>query len=129
LLRGAEVVAFGEQERFNRVKKGKPARVNNADELPVEAISHCLEQGRVRWSEVDRVAVSFEPSLRTRLPNEAVIEGDWGSDAGEEIFLRSVRRLPDRLSELAGIDLRNRWSWAPHERAHAASAYFASPCC
>ena len=46
LLRGAEVVAFGEQERFNRVKKGKPARVNNADELPVEAISHCLEQGR-----------------------------------------------------------------------------------
>jgi carbamoyltransferase len=127
LLKGAHVLAFGEQERFNRVKKGKRARVDNADELPIEAIRHCLDQAGVHWGQIDRVAVSFDPSLRRAHPDEAVTHADWGSAAGEEIFLRKVRHLPSRLSELAGMDLRNRWSWVPHERAHAASAYFASP--
>ena len=35
LLRGPELVAFAEEERLNRRKKGKPARVDNADELPL----------------------------------------------------------------------------------------------
>ena len=121
-------MAFGEQERFNRLKKGKEARVDNPDEIPVEAINHCLERAGVRWSQVDRIALSFDPSLRIEPdPNEATTAGEWGSLGGEAAFVQGLKRTPSRLSVLAGADVSNRIDWVPHERAHAASAYFASP--
>lgn len=127
LLRGAEVVAFIEQERLTRIKHGKPATIATADELPIEAIGYCLNRAGVSWSQIDRVAVSFDPSLRQLPPDPHAAVGEWGHPEGEAELLRRLCRLPDRASELAGEDLGSRWSWVPHERAHAASAYFASP--
>ncbi len=127
VLRGPELLAFAEQERLNRVKKGKAARVDNPDELPVEALLYCLEKAGVTWGEIDRVAVSFDPGLRSEAIDEMTVPGDWGSRSGEARFLGRVRGLPSRLSQLTGIDFGPRWRWIAHERAHAASAYFASP--
>ncbi len=127
LIRGPELLAFAEQERFNRVKKGKPAKVDNPDELPVEALLYCLEKAGVAWRDIDRVAVSFAPDLRSEPIAEMTIPGDWGSPSGEARFLSRVRDLPSRLSHLTGVDFERRWRWIPHEHAHAASTYFASP--
>jgi carbamoyltransferase len=127
LIRGAKVVAYAEQERLNRIKKGKAARVDNPDQLPVEAIEYCLRKAGVSWSQVDRVAVSFDPSQRKTVVDEPTIPGEWGSRSGEVTFLSRLLELPLRVSELAGESLEDRWLWVPHERSHAASAYFASP--
>ncbi len=126
LLRGGELIAYAEQERFHRIKKGKAARVDNPHELPIEAINYCLKRGGIRWDEIDRIAVSFDPSLRHDLLDEATVPHDWGSPEGETTFMQRLLELPLRVSELAGVNIADRWSWIPHERAHAASAYFAS---
>ena len=34
IVRNGEIVAFAEEERFNRHKHAKPALISNADELP-----------------------------------------------------------------------------------------------
>jgi len=127
ILRGAEVLAFAEQERLNRVKHGKEAMVDNPDELPVDAILYCLDRAGVRWSEIDHVAVSFDPSLRDAPSDEPTSPGGWGTPEGEATFREHLLKLPSLVSEVACLDLEDRWLWIPHERAHAASAYFASP--
>ena len=38
LLKDGNIEAFAEEERFNRVKHAKPARIDNSDELPTNAI-------------------------------------------------------------------------------------------
>ena len=43
LLVDGKVVAACEEERFNRVKHGKPARIDNPHELPEQAIRFCLD--------------------------------------------------------------------------------------
>lgn len=127
LIRGASVVAFAEEERFNRIKKGKPARVDNADELPTEAIEYCLKCADIEWNQIDYIAVGFDPALRSPPMNERTTPGGWGSTEGEAEFTRHLLRLPARVSELARLNIEDRWRWVPHEQAHAASAYYASP--
>jgi carbamoyltransferase len=127
LLRGAELLAIAEEERFNRRKHAKPAAVDNADELPTRAIAYCLAEAGLDWSDIDTIALSFDPALRPPPISEPVTPGQWGDPAGERTFLAGVRTIPERLSELAGQDVRGAVCWVPHELAHAASAYFPSP--
>src|ERR1700721_500353 len=64
LLVDGKVVAACEEERFNRVKHGKPARIDNLHELPEQAIGFCLDHAGLKTSDIDRVAYSFDPQLR-----------------------------------------------------------------
>lgn len=128
LLDGATVLAFCEEERFSRVKRAKRLTIDNADQLPLCAIDHCLSASGATWADIGHVAYSYDPDLRPRSrPDEDVQPGAWGSPEGERLFQKTVRRVPLLLSELAGRDMESRFRWVPHHRAHAASAYFASP--
>src|SRR5271157_2438920 len=82
LLRDGVPVAFAEEERFNRRKHGKIARVDNPDELQVEAVGY-----------------SFNPPPRRRNArlDEPVRPGDWGSEAGEDLFQRRLQHVPAAL--------------------------------
>ena len=51
LLVDGYLVAVAEEERFNRVRHGKRARVDNADNLPWRAIMFCLEKAGVALGE------------------------------------------------------------------------------
>ena len=66
LLQDGVPVAFAEEERFNRRKHGKPARVDNPDELPRQAIRFCLRQAGLSLAGVEAVGYSFNPPLRLR---------------------------------------------------------------
>ncbi|HEY0640240.1 MAG TPA: carbamoyltransferase C-terminal domain-containing protein [Pseudonocardiaceae bacterium] len=128
LLDGATVLSFVEEERFTRVKRAKRLTLDNADQLPVHAIRHCLEAAGATWDDVSHVAYGYDPRLRPPpRDHEGVREGSWGSAAGERLFLETVHRVPLVLSELAGRDLTPGFRWVGHHLAHAASAYFASP--
>src|SRR5439155_12081839 len=127
LLYGARLVAFLEEERFNRVKRAKRAALDNAVVLPTAAIDHCLGAAGATWDDVSHIALSYDPDLRVPYPGDDVEPGGWGSADGEDVFLAGVRRIPTALGKLAGCDVAARVRWVPHHVAHAASAYLASP--
>jgi carbamoyltransferase len=123
-----KIMAAAEEERFNRRKHGKAARVDNPQELPAQAIRYCLRAAGVSARELDAVSYSFNPSLRKQrfvfdgLSNK----GDWGDAEGETVFRNCLDRVPDALSDLLQEDIGARFHWVPHHLAHAASAYYPS---
>jgi carbamoyltransferase len=129
LLRDGVPVAFAEEERFNRRKHGKAARVDNADELPWQAIDFALRQAGIGMAEVDAIAYSLNPPKRLRnLEVEEPVEaGGWGSRAGEERFQCALRRVPPAIADRYGVSLRGRFHWVDHHLCHAASAFLVSP--
>ncbi|MEK7087546.1 MAG: carbamoyltransferase C-terminal domain-containing protein [Patescibacteria group bacterium] len=129
LVKNGELVAAVEEERFNRIKHGKPALVSNPNTLPVEAINFCLSKAKINFSDLDKIAISFCPQDRLKNINidEYFTEGDWGSKSGEELFYKKLMSLPSLLSKLANLDVRDKIVWVPHHIGHAGSAYYVSP--
>lgn len=129
LIHDGRIVAIAEEERFNRVKHAKKARVDNAHELPWAAIGFCLEQAGVGPDEVSHIGYSFDPDLRLTLHRQhpepyAVPPGDFGSPEGEAAFHRSNLEARRLLLERFG---RAQFHFIEHHLCHAASAYTVSP--
>ncbi len=55
LIRDNEIIAFVEEERFNRIKHSPKA-------FPTKSISFCLKTAGIKLSEVDRIGFHFNPS-------------------------------------------------------------------
>ena len=133
LVRDGQVAFAIEEERLTRTKHAKTALVTNPDQLPWNAIRACLtaEPGAA-LSDLDAIAYSLAPGRRL-----ALIGGDpygiddpmaFGTRGGEEEFNRRVLGLPRMLARAAGDEsLARRFHFVPHHRAHAASAFYASP--
>lgn len=121
------IVAAVEEERFNRVKHAKQALVSNCDELPIGSLDCCLEMGGIAMSQVDCIAFSFNPPkrLESNVEIEAgVVDGGWGTHAGETTFYRKLIGIPDRFRDLG---FRGDFVFVDHCMAHAASTFFPSP--
>ena len=137
LLKDGRIIAAVEEERFTRVKHTKPARVDNPDILPLNAISFCLEKANITWDDISFIGYSFDPKKRiqkiTPSQQKKVItikglkEGGWGTIEGEEIFHSKLKNIPQKLSQLAQKELADKFLWLPHHLCHAGSAYFVSP--
>lgn len=129
LIKDGKIVAAVEEERFNRIKHAKPARVDNPDELPVNAINYCLKKAGIGLKDVDHIGFSFNP--KKRLKNIGVdkyfVKGGWGSKSGEELFYKRIRTVPEKLSKLAGKNVKNKFYWIDHHLCHAASSFFVNP--
>jgi carbamoyltransferase len=118
LLRDGRIVAFVEEERFNRERHTK--------RFPDNAIAFCLEQAGLGPNDLDVVAFAHRPGL------------DFARGA-----LDALRRgSPKRLAVQAAVDanlarkelaFRRRWGFrgkvvhVGHHDAHAAAAFYASP--
>ena len=133
LVRDGEVCFAIEEERLTRVKHAKTARVSNPDELPWNAIRACLAAAPdAALSDLDAIAYSLAPGRRLALiggdSDEIDDDMGFGSPRGEEEFNRRVLGIPHILARAAGDDsLAGRFHFVPHHRAHAASAFHASP--
>src|SRR5437867_3685281 len=122
LLRGGEIVAAAQEERFTR-KKGDAS-------FPTQAVSYCLRAAGIQTSDLahvgfyDKPLLKFERILETYL---GVAPRGFGSFrmAGplwmkEKLFTdRDIRR---GLDGYEGPIL-----YAEHHESHAASAFFPSP--
>jgi len=99
LIQDGQLIAVVEEERFNRIKHGKPAQVDNSDELPEQAIAFCLEQGGLNdISQVDFIGYSFEPEHRLRKNNEhqhsyAIPDGDFGTQEVNRSSIKPISML------------------------------------
>jgi carbamoyltransferase len=122
LVVDGEVVAACEEERFNRVKHGKEADVNNPHQLPEHAIRFCLDYANLSPADIDLVAYSFDPQLR-----KAKFRPDWWWDRNlEPVFLDGLRQVRSVAEKFLGRSLGRTLKYVPHHLAHAASAHYPS---
>ena len=133
IVRDGDVVCAIEEERITRIKHAKVASVANPDQLPWNAIDVCLRAAQdVKLRDLDAIAYSLEPGRRVALidgdPYEIGDKTGFGSRAGEEEFNKRVLDIPSALARAASDhSLTARFHFVPHHRAHAASAFYASP--
>ncbi|MFH1224660.1 MAG: carbamoyltransferase C-terminal domain-containing protein [Candidatus Diapherotrites archaeon] len=129
LVKDGEIVAAAEEERFNRIKHSKESRVDNPDMLPLDAISFCLSEAKMKLRDVDYIGYSLLPEKRLdkmRMCDKLETVG-WGNQAGEELFYKKIVQVPGNLSHLAGSGISKKFIWLEHHLCHAASAYLPSP--
>jgi len=127
-----KIVAFAEEERFNRVKHAKPARVDNPDILPINAIQFCLSQANIGFADILHIGHSFDPETRFQKcvvvdQPEGLPDHSWGTKTGEALFYQKNLNIPNKLSELAEQDISDKFYFLPHHLCHAASTFFVSP--
>jgi carbamoyltransferase len=129
ILKNGQLLTATEEERFSRIKRGKPALVDNPNVLPVRAIQHCLNTAGITYSDLSYIGLSFMPKDRLKNINaDTYFEADdWGSEAGEKLFYEKISSIPSMLDELSGINLSEKCIWIPHHQCHASSAFFVSP--
>ena len=84
LAQGNRILAFAEEERFNRRKHAKPADIDTVDQIPESSIEECLIRAGITAEDVDHVAISFDPSLRRPPIDEPATERSWGTPVGEQ---------------------------------------------
>lgn len=126
LVKDGHILAAVEEERFNRCKHGKPARIDNADQLPLHAIQYCLDRAGVPATAVDQIGFSLDPGkrLHTKEIKDKVLADEWGSPTGEQRFYEALCRIPEKL---AGQGFTAEFFFLEHPLCHAASAFYPSP--
>lgn len=59
IIKDGKIIAAVEEERFNRIKHAKEAKVDNPDELPINAINFCLKKAEIKLKDVEHIGFSF----------------------------------------------------------------------
>ena len=129
LINNAQLVIAIEEERLNRIKHAKAAKIDNPHILPLKSIELCLETAGISFQDIDLIGYSFNPERRllNKDVQEDCIDGDWGSESGEDLFYQKLQEITQILSDFAGEDISKKFKWLDHHLCHAASAYFVSP--
>ncbi len=121
LLVDGKLVVAVEEERFNRIKRGKQAEFDNPHQLPERAIRFCLKYAGLAARDISHVAYSFDPKLRRKR-----YRAEWWDPRLEETLRLRLGQVPGAIHELLGHSLGQKLHFVPHHLAHAASAYFPS---
>ncbi len=127
LLQNGKLVAAVEEERFTRVKHWAG--------FPEESIRYCLSAGGLKASELDHIAISFNP--RAHLARRAAFAAKrLAAHDGPRAVLQRLQRfgqgfsIREQLAGCCGITadrIRARIHQVEHHAAHIASCYHTSP--
>lgn len=111
LVVDGKIVASAEEERFNRVRHSRG--------FPTEAVAYCLKEGGIRMTDIDVIAVGYNPYAffkRFRIP------------LNPGAFLVTIGNILIFERKLHGLTRATgaRVVYVDHHEAHAASAYHCS---
>jgi carbamoyltransferase len=130
LIKDGRIVAAVEEERFTRVRHGKPANLQNPQEVPENSIRYCLETAGIKACDLAKIAYSFVPEKRLAHNmgiGEETFSGGAGSKEGEQKFFELLQSVPGVLSGMLDLDITDRFVWLEHHACHASSAFYVSP--
>ncbi len=148
IVKGGEVIAAAEEERFTRKKHGKRPIPFSTYELPYYAIDYCLKTAGITLKEVDHIAYSYDPfqllgqyaedaTLSLPLEPSAHPVGAGWEAPWDPLFVSYIVNAPRQLvggfphhlqARFHGARRSDfRWHFVDHHLAHAASAYFPAP--
>ena len=133
LIRDSKIVAFAEEERFNRIKTAP-------NHLPVNALLYCLKEANIGIDDVQGIGFGWEcdryvqamPQFYERFKAEFPHEDDRYNILHEQYLLNlyhPIRVRTDLCQALAlkGVYLDSaRVDFLPHHLCHAGSAYYCS---
>lgn len=131
VVRDGVLVAAIEQERINRIKKGKVVTFESAAYLPYEAMDLALSIASAEFNDVDLIGFSYEPEKRYT----SVIEYQYpypipasrGANPANERRMRDFALKAGEFASLRyAVDVTSRWRNYSHHKCHAASAYHLS---
>ncbi|MDQ6975536.1 MAG: carbamoyltransferase C-terminal domain-containing protein [Mariprofundaceae bacterium] len=129
IIVNGELLAAAEEERFNRIKHGKPAMIHNADSLPLQAIAFCLQHAGLKTiANVQDIAYSFNAKRRFKKNSTfqcayPIADDDFGSLAGEKIFYSANMNVENKLKIMG---FKGAFHALNHHDCHAASAFYVS---
>lgn len=116
LVVDGRIVAAAEEERFSRRKHGKRPVPFAAWELPVEAMSWCLDRAGLSAADLDAVAYSYDPALAAPAA-ELGLDDPW-----DWLRQRYAEHAPKFIAHELGDLGPGVFRYVPHHVAHAASA-------
>ena len=61
LIKNSQLVIAIEEERLNRIKHAKPAKLDNPHILPLKSIQLCLDTAGISFQDIDLIGYSFNP--------------------------------------------------------------------
>lgn len=119
LLVDGKIIAACEQERYDKMKHSRA--------FPTEAINDCLRLGNVSLSDIDEIAVGYDPILLIR---ETYLKSAIKDEARLGFLIRDIERikqsyaLKDEIRKKTGFT--GPISYYVHHLCHLASAYYVS---
>ena len=120
LMVDGKIVAAAEEERFRRIKHWAG--------LPTNAIDYCLHEGRLRWSDVDHIAINRQPGVNNWRRLRFILT-HWPHP---KLMLQKIRNIRSAatiqtaLEQKYGVELKATVHHVEHHLAHLASAFFVS---
>ncbi len=122
VLQEGKLIAFAEEERFNRIKHA-PRMV------PQRSIEYCLKQAGITIDDIDLIAIGFDSVFASWGKNIAanLLERNFDKIIREngaflEYFLE-MQRLKDYFKSISRTKkFKDKFVFVPHHMAHAASA-------
>ncbi len=122
LVRAGQLVAAAEEERFRRIKHWAG--------LPTEAIKYCLQEGGLRFGELDHIAINRQPGVNNwrRLVFVLRHRPDLGLIKNRLRNIRHAVSVENSLREaFPGEPSQASIHHVEHHLAHLASAFLVSP--
>ena len=126
LLKGGEIIAAAQEERFTRKKHDAS--------LPVHAIKYCLQEAGIRLQDVDVMVFYEKPFLKFERLLETYIAfaplGIRSFAAAMPVWLKEKLFLKNTVLKLLTLEFGNKFPglyFAEHHQSHAASAFYPSP--
>ncbi|BBM81679.1 carbamoyltransferase family protein [Candidatus Uabimicrobium amorphum] len=123
LVRGGNIIAAAQEERFTRKK--------HDSSFPVEAINYCLEEAFVETNELDAIVfydnpfLSWDRALKSCMmarDPQKIFPKIANSMLGEKVWVEDYA-----LSAMGSLGKMNKLLFAEHHISHAASAFYPSP--
>jgi carbamoyltransferase len=123
LVIDGEIVAAAQEERFTRNKHDFG--------FPQNAIDYCLDEARLKPSDLDYVAFYDKPLLKFERLLETYLgfapRGFRSFLAALPLWLRQKLHLPREMDRGLRGQYKSRYVFLEHHESHAASAFFPSP--
>lgn len=129
LVRDGKILAAVEEERFNRIKHAKKAKIDNPNELPWKSIEYCLKEAGIKLQDIDYIGYSLDPEKRLEKNKNhnhhyEIKEQDFGTIKGESLFYEKNLEVEKQLRDKG---FKGKFLFLNHHDCHAASAFFLSP--
>lgn len=128
LIRGEEILAAAQEERFTRIKHDSA--------FPINAVEYCLQEAGVSLDEVDNVVFFEKPFIKFERLLETYVSfaprGFQSFRAALPLWIKEklmqkkvMREAMDHLGN--DYDWQNKLKFSEHHLSHAASAFYPSP--
>lgn len=123
LIRGGEIIAAAQEERFSRIKHDRG--------FPSSAVSYCLREAGVTVSDLDTVIYYDKPLLTfDRLIETSLAFAPMGFNAFRAmlpVWINEKLHLPREIDRALGGAYQGKILFCLHHLSHAASAFYPSP--